>query len=285
MDIFNLRGPEFLDFYLMTMAIAVSVSLIWRWAMMGLFLGPPEPAQLDPFETAYLAGGKAGLANAALASLVHRKIALITTNGHIAVNTADAPDLHPVERQMLGKMSPDSRYSVVKCRGLVDGQRIREKLESKGLAATFAQRRNAAAIPVILMSILLLTGVIKIFIGISRDKPVGFLVLLSIATAGLLIFFCLPRPRTWQGSRALRDIRAANASLHSTATTSLATLSAADVAFALALWGPTILTGSPLRALRDVLMPASTASGGVNGSSGCGGGGCGGGGCGGCGGG
>jgi uncharacterized protein (TIGR04222 family) len=286
MDIFDLKGPEFLQLYLMALGIAVAVSFLWRRAMMGLFLGPAQPSQLDPFDAAYLAGGKAGLGNAVLASLVHREMATFTGDRKIAVKGGDAPDLHPIERQILGGVLPNKRYSLKEFRNLVEDDDIGQKLESKGLVPTPGQHQNALALPVTLMAIVLITGLIKIGIGVSRDKPVGFLIALSVLTGVLLILSCRPGHRTWQGSSTLSAMREANASLQSNASISLTTLAAADVTLALALWGPSMLTGLRLTPLHDMLI----ASGGSVGSScgsggGCGGGGCGGGGCGGCGGG
>jgi hypothetical protein len=141
-------------------------------------------------------------------------------------------------------------------------------------------------VPVTLMSIVLITGFIKIGIGVSRDKPVGFLIFLSVVTGVLLILFCRPGLRTSQGSSTLNAMREANTSLQSNAAISLTTLAAADVALAFALWGPSMLTGLRLTPLHDMLIASGGSVGsGCGSGGGCGGGGCGGGGCGGCGGG
>jgi hypothetical protein len=77
--------------------------------------------------------------------------------------------------------------------------------------------------------------------------------------------------RTRRGQYALRHLRQTNAALRSSAVAAAATLAGADLALAVGLWGPGVLTGSPLDSLRMALRP-STASGsdGSGGSGSCG---------------
>jgi hypothetical protein len=66
--------------------------------------------------------------------------------------------------------------------------------------------------------------------------------------------------RTRRGQYALRHLRQTNAALRSSAVAAAATLAGADLALAVGLWGPGVLTGSPLDSLRMALRP-STAIG------------------------
>lgn len=87
-----------------------------------------------------------------------------------------------------------------------------------------------------------------------------------------------------RGQHALRHLRQTNAALRSSVVAAAATLAGAGLALAVGLWGPGVLTGSPLDSLRMALRPSTaTGSDGSGGSGFCGssgssswGGGCGG---------
>ncbi|MBI3726307.1 TIGR04222 domain-containing membrane protein, partial [bacterium] len=70
-----MHGPEFLGFYAATVGLVSIVSLVVRWA-----LRPPYDApllsgyNLDAYEVAFLSGGAKTAVDAAIASLVHRKL-------------------------------------------------------------------------------------------------------------------------------------------------------------------------------------------------------------------
>lgn len=132
----------------------------------------------------------------------------------------------------------------------------------------------ALALPLAAVAI----GVIKIFIGVHRDKPVGYLIALCIISFFISLIILGRRPlRSRRGDAFLRRLqeRYVGPRRVSANTTAITT---AEFATIVGLFGMTALAGSELSSLRRSLMPP-------NGGSGCGGGGCGGGGCGGCGGG
>jgi len=82
----------------------------------------------------------------------------------------------------------------------------------------------------------------------------------------------------------VRNLRRTNAALRTSAAAAAAGLAGADLALAIGLWGPGVLSGSPLDDVRRLLRPAGSGSGGGDGGSSCGGSSCGGGCGGGCGG-
>jgi hypothetical protein len=178
---------------------------------------------------------------------------------------------------------------------------------------TERQAQAAQHLPAIPVFALLLLGISKILVGMSRGKPVGFLVVLCFITA--IIGWCFlqvpVQQRSRYGDRILAKLRTQHANLRTAkATNSLE--AEPQLALAFALFGAVILKGSPLANLtRDLYAPLSSSyskrssrsgsgstgiwwggsdgggdsGGGDGGGGGCGGGGCGGGGCGGCGGG
>src|SRR5581483_11128312 len=102
MNIFDLRGPEFLEFYLTLLVIAFPAAVLLRWLLRGPGGAPPERAlKMDPFEIAYLAGGKEMAVNAALASLLQREtVKLDLTSGVLSMGTAVAVPLQPLEQRV-----------------------------------------------------------------------------------------------------------------------------------------------------------------------------------------
>ena len=78
----DLRGPEFLLLYLLLLVAAGCAAVILRWA---LRLPADEPVgedvRLGPYEVAYLAGGEQLAADAAIASLVQRRVLAVDPAG------------------------------------------------------------------------------------------------------------------------------------------------------------------------------------------------------------
>jgi hypothetical protein len=146
-----------------------------------------------------------------------------------------------------------------------------------------------------------LFGLVKVFVGVARGRPVGFLIALLVVTAIVAIVFLVKGPfRTRRGDGLLRRLRDDNAALEYAAGRRVAGLSDDDLVLSLGLFGLGVLAVGPLSATYTSLMnaqrraaahqwsSAGTSCGSSCGSScggggGCGGG-CGGGGCGGCGG-
>jgi uncharacterized protein (TIGR04222 family) len=145
----------------------------------------------------------------------------------------------------------------------------------------------ARVLPLVLVLLVPLFGVVKIFVGISRDRPVTILVVLCIFSV-IVAFGGFGRSvyRSRRGDRALGQLKEANAALQFQAGRRIENLAGDDLVLALGLFGMAILAGGPMAGLQTALKPPvnSSGCGGGCGSSGCGGGGCGGGGCGGCGG-
>jgi uncharacterized membrane protein YgcG len=138
-------------------------------------------------------------------------------------------------------------------------------------------------------------GLVKIIVGLQRDRPVGFLALATVVTLALgLIRFSRQRTLSRAGGRCLRRARREQAALKANAGYPRQAHSPLAVALPLsvALFGTAVLASGHLSPLDDAIR-RSRAHGTDSGSGGCGtagdgGGGdsgCGGGGCGGCGGG
>jgi len=292
----DFTGPQFLQFFIPAAFFGFVAASFVRRFMAGPH-GEPRAAdiELDAYETAFLAGGAPRVLQAALVSLHARGAIRIEEHEVVRVARAKEPDapLHDVEVLLWGSLPEDRK--LVKLDALRDAlgaanERLEARLAALGLLsathreATFAATLVAALVPVL--------GVMKIFVGLSRGRQVGILVVLcgicALVAAGLIYTWWRQR-RSGRGQRALRRLK----KLHPRAEFVVAGGSgrpAGNPALATALFGLAVLPVLGMAPLATLLR-SPQGFGGASGDSGCGtscgggdGGGCGGG-CGGCGGG
>ncbi|WP_231936405.1 TIGR04222 domain-containing membrane protein [Fischerella sp. NIES-3754] len=280
----NLSGPDFLWFYFLTVIFTFVIARSLRWFLsISANSSGSESGSLNGYELAYLTGGAYRAVDAAIAKLVQDKYLTVSaTRRTLQLENTLSANSHPLEKSIAEAITEESvsgtNYApieTIRKRAISATNSIRRNLENQGLLVSDRQAKIiqcATAIPVLAV---LLLGISKIFVGLSRGKPVGFLIGMCIVTA-ILAFFLLPKPhRTRFGDRTLNYYRSSYSPTSS------------DIAFGVALFGSAVLVGS-LADLKQALVPPTTSSGDVTsgvGSS-CGGGcgsGCGGG-CGGCGG-
>ena len=307
MDALNLRGPEFLVWYLQVFALAGVAFFILRW----LLRRAPDPAlrpDLDTFEIAWLKDGPRGVARAALTAL-HRRGLIKVDGGWISsrATTGAGVGLSAIEEAVLRaleyrrKLPADIEHDLAAKAGEIEA-----RLARKRLALSPGGKALVRWIPLLGMVACFSVGVAKVGIGVSRGRPVGLLVFLLVASAVLLVLAARWRARrTSAGDRRLEALTYRHAALRTTLNTPDGVgIEPADAGLAVALWGtaalstvalaPLMYTFEPRKALaasRDDTSGSSSSSWG-GGASSCGGGGGGGdggggggGGCGGCGGG
>lgn len=295
MNPLDLHGPEFLGFYVVTLLIAVALAAIMRWLLRPPWDEALETSQeLTPIEVAYLGGREDGALNAAMAGLVHRNLLEVDGVARKVKARKSLPgDANSMEMAVWNAAHTDSGDTVVQIRSSARSKAVnlRDRLLDLGLIVSPEQGlvfRCLSSLPVWGVFVL---GLLKIFVGISRAKPVGFLNVLVIATVAVALFFTFkPQHRTRRGDRLLQQLKEENAALEHTAKRHPDRVEAADMVLAMGLFGTAILASGHLAQLQLAFRPPPSSSGSGCGSSGCGGGGgcgggCGGGGCGGCGGG
>jgi uncharacterized protein (TIGR04222 family) len=186
--------------------------------------------------------------------------------------------------------------------GMSSAAEVEQRLVERGLIEQPDNTRLARWLPFALMLSLTVMGVVKIGIGLWRDKPVIFLVLASVVALVTAFFFLRQIRRTRAGDELLKLLRARHTNLAAASSpkqSACEALSPTMLAMSVGLFGAGVLAGGPLAGLQSLWMSHQQAyrgnggcgggcSGGgcgAGGGGGCGGGGCGGGGCGGCGGG
>ncbi len=152
-------------------------------------------------------------------------------------------------------------------------------LVAKGLLLSPSARQRLDRLPLFTVLGLVAFGSAKMLVGLSRGRPVGYL-LLSLLVLGVVAWLC-QRRGAWVTGRGASLLETTTAELRLPPASAL---SARAVALTVALLGISQLKALGLGEMATLLLPP--VSTGSDGSSGCGGGssGCGGGGCGGCGG-
>lgn len=296
LNVFNYSGREFLIFFVPAVVIGFVLAAWVRHFMAGPHDEPrAADLALDAYEMAYLAGGAQRVWQAALVSLHARKAVSIERHDEIRVARANEPTgkLHDVEVLVWGALPEDK--GLVKLAAVHDAlgaanERIEARLISAGLLSP--SQGEAALAATFVAAIMPVVGVLKIFVGLSRGRPVAFLVVLTFISGVVLAMLAANwrrQRRSGRGQRALKKLQATHPRTEFAATV---TQDGANPNFAMAtaLFGVGILPVIGMASLSPLLQPPRSL-GDFGGSSGCGtscggGGGCGGGsGCGGCGGG
>ncbi len=288
----NMRGPEFLKWYFWLSVICFAIATWVRWKLRKPSDMPVEDSSnLDAYSAAFLNKGKILAVNSAIASLIERKIIKADAKERRLFVRQELPlDAHPLERAVHtfanGELIADARAAA---KPVVTA--MMEQLQRHGLLMDETQIRKVRFTALSIALIPVVMGLIKICVGLSRGKPVMFLIIACILTTVVALVAFIRKPhRSRRGDFVLKKLREKNRNLEHLKldTTSL---DPAYIAMGMGLFGMGALAGTPLSDLRKTLQPppsvGSSSSGcgsscGSSCGSGCGGGG--GGGCGGCGG-
>lgn len=295
MGVLDLTGPEFLALYAALLAVAAPVVVLLRRVLR-------RPSgnidirflSLRPVEVAYLAGGERQAVGALVASLAQQKLVTVRKGTEPVVVVAGPlpPGADSVERELLQLLGTGEttleRTSGAATRVL---EPLRRKLTQLGLLIPDSAIWMPRVVPALVLVAVLLLGLANVLVGISRDRPVGYLVALSLLVAGATVWILVAGPRrSLLGDSVLKRLRAANAGLQQTASVKPDRLSSDDLALAVGLFGANAIATGPMGDLGQAMKHRRESTGLSHScsscSSGCGGGSCGGGcggGCGGCG--
>jgi uncharacterized protein (TIGR04222 family) len=297
-NLLDLRGPQFLGVYALLFATALAVAFLLRRVMSGPPQVPPEAHRLGPYEIAAIAGGERLAINTAIASLCQQNVLMPQPGSRSVELTGATPRLSdPLERMIYGFVNSVGKRTVHEVHRKVPvGLAVRRPTEL-GLLLPPQARLAAALTSAAPMFALLVLGINKVLIGVTRNRPVLFLILFCILTLYVAIILVIKAPRRSRAGEALlAELKSRNVALQSTARVAPLSLATGELALAMALFGPAVLASTEMNALRKSIVSdrqAATSScgggcgtgsscGGSGGGGGCGGGGCGGG-CGGCG--
>ena len=280
MSPFDLRGPEFLVFYLILGTLVLTLLFISRRR-----IDPVSAVKIDmsdPYLIAFLRGGKDELIRVATISLVHRKLLQVagTLVSVTSPGVADGVRI-PIERQLLlyfaNTSDGASAFSSAGCSFAAES--YGESLEKLGLLPDDSLRNRRLQILSVALAVLLGIAFIKIIIALSLGHTnIGFLIVLSAIFAFAAFKITCPR-LTASGMAILDDLRFLFGPLSNRPSTCLGDN---DIALLAAVFGITAVPQDIFPYART-LYPKAAAYPGSSCGAGCGssGGGCGGGGCGG----
>lgn len=283
---FDWRGPDFLKFYVVQFILCFSLALWFRRTLrLPAANAQFDESQLTAYDLAYLNGGKILAVNSAIANLIREKVLRIDAADKrlLAGNTppSKTSELERVIHRAASR-SGGEKISEVRMAAKTTVGEIADKLKALGLVVADGQATKATTFPMLLAVASIGMGIIKILIGLQRDKPVGYLIALCFIS-GVISLVALARTplRSRFGDEFLARLKTQHAKLKTSLGRS--SMEPAMFAMGLALFGMSALDGTPYDGLRRELQPPASGGGDGGCGSSCGGG-CGGG-CGGCGGG
>lgn len=295
-DVLNLAGPDFLKLYGVLAALAVLAGVVLRTLLRTPFdlASGADDLHRDPYLIAYLSGGPVRAVDTAISTLFIAGALQPSSTGRKFHASGSSPQLNaPIERVMLDAAGPAPGLLRSELHRSVSNEldALAQTLREQGLIPAFGGLviRLITAMPLFLLCVL---GVVKVFTGLERQRPVAILIVLVVLTLiGAVIAALIPAYRTVRGQRVYRSLRASHAALRQAAVRGTEPIGPSQAPFAVAMFGVAALATTPYAALTTLIAPprpigdgSSSCSTSSCSSSSCGGGGGGGGGggCGGC---
>ncbi|MES2925108.1 MAG: TIGR04222 domain-containing membrane protein [Verrucomicrobiota bacterium] len=215
--VFDWNGPEFLSFYLVSLIAAIWWSLRRSRKALEKFNARGDAATpTDPYELAYLSGGVARAVQLAVVRLLHKELIRWKPGflGAHLIRNGDSPvsGLPAIESALLARVRAEGASGIpVKeaCQGLDSTLKpVEVRLAAKGLRPTAEERSRASKSAILPMHLLGSIGLVKLVIGVSREKPVWFLVGFLVVTAiAAWVIASRTRRLTPAGERVLANQR------------------------------------------------------------------------------
>jgi uncharacterized protein (TIGR04222 family) len=226
-NVFDWTGTPFLVLYLILMGAALTLLLTTRW-LRGTATAPAGSdgttriESEDPYVVAGLVDGARGILQTGLAALATRGL----IESHTATpswigrkKNAQPGNLNGIEAAIWEAIPADREIEIRTLRKELKPHlaSIRKGVQARGWEPSTATLNTARWLRVLLVLALVGFGIAKIAIGMSRDRPVGFLVALTLATlfVGLIIALAIPR-RTRAGQSMVSRFRTHEAQIRQT---------------------------------------------------------------------
>lgn len=286
MNPFELRGPEFLLFYL---ALSVTLLILLVLVRQSRESGALPSLHLDdPYLLACLSGGPKEVLRVSTISLVDRGLLQVSRGKVGPAATASKSEIGQteVERQVASHFSTEQSFKSVFSKynpAMESARKYEEILLIYRLVPDEHDRRARRLWTSLVATVLLVTGITKIVIAISRGRMnIEFLIFLAVAAVAITIKIGSPY-RTRLGDKYLASVRALFTDLKGRAASLHPGGATKELLWLVALFGMSSVPATAFPFIKEFPAPQASSGSGC-GSSGCGsgGGGCGGG-CGGCG--
>jgi uncharacterized protein (TIGR04222 family) len=299
---FDLRGPEFLVFYLVLSA--GTLVLVWmfrRWKESGeedTAASAARKVAQDPYQVAYLRGGRDEVVRIAVVSLLERgRLEADGENLHTTDPEAAAKARRALDKAILTKFADQGKAQSLYSDDVALGEAevIAEPLKVGKLLPDEDVTAARVGLAIAATAFLWLVAGVKIAVALARGRTnILFLVLLAVIVP-FAVYAVVRRFRTALGDEVYSRLQAAFSRLGDRGPSLRVDQTTSELTYLAALFGVTALPAAMLGIVEPLqLHPprpvasgwsgsgSSCSSGSSCGGSSCGGGGCGGG-CGGCG--
>jgi uncharacterized protein (TIGR04222 family) len=280
------QGPAFLVLFLVLMVASIIYAAVKR-RMHGDSGRSGSSHGLDASGIALLAGGEQRVIDRVVGELMARKAASFDADlGRLRVEQVPR-DLDPAAHEIATALERDGSLATITARVAPSLAQLRTTLVQRGLLLDAEAAAAAARASALAPALVLGFGVLKIAVGVARERPVAILVVLCVIMAVVTLGFFFARPsHSRPGRRVLAELKQRHARAMRAPRDS-------EWPIALALAGTAVMSGTVYAAFHDYRQPPSSTSnssssdsssssssssdsGGDSGGSGCGG--CGGGG-------
>jgi uncharacterized protein (TIGR04222 family) len=175
MNIFDLRGPEFLAVYTGLLGLGTVVALFIRRQLRGPASEVDVPSLgLDPLDVAVLAEGDQHAVRAALAGLAQRELITVDSDTRKMRARGRPTGVARAEERLhvlMGEIGKTFEQIVSDAGHVVEPSQ--QRLRALGLLVADEERWKLRLVPVIVLGLVLAIGLYKINIGIDRGRPVG----------------------------------------------------------------------------------------------------------------
>ncbi|HWV04374.1 TIGR04222 domain-containing membrane protein [Ralstonia sp.] len=275
-DVLNYAGPRFLAFYLGVCLMAcLLIRGLHRFAYPRRPWGAADgnvPRQLAPAEAALITGDATRMAQVATLTLLDASAIRVASsakrkrdrNTYVVANETPTPERHVDAWTWLARQ-PQRRspWPAFRDRFLDEAIDMTDRLRHEGwMWATGAMRGTTVAAWAIGLSVLWL-GVIKVFVGLSRERPVMWL-LVEMALFGI-VYWCVTarligvgRAGPTAGASAALDVHRQRSQLAPRAG-----LSTSDLLWLAAFGGTSVLANTAWAGYRPMMgTPAGASSSG-----------------------
>jgi uncharacterized protein (TIGR04222 family) len=281
---FDLRGPEFLILYLAVCTMVTVAVFLLRHSAEAV--DAPKINLSDPYQIAFLRGGKNETLRVATMSLVDRGLLAAPKKSLEATEGALGKTASPLEQKIVRYFTPSGNASSLFKLSDVNPEmwRYEEELTRLGLLPDQDQKGARSLRVGVALLVVLGLAIVKIVVAVNTGhRNIGFLIVLAVVFAVVVVRISRPR-LTRAGERMIADLRTLFGSLKDRSSQLQNGASPAEFALMAAVFGMSVVPQAKM------LFPQAASASGSNCGSTCGssgggdGGGDGGGGCGGCGG-
>lgn len=196
LNVFNMSGPDFLGFYAFFAGLLFSLALLQRAIAVFSASAINGLSFEDPYLLAMLAGGPRRVAETAVAKFI--KEGFIEARRGMVRRLNECPPqsrLTSFERTILNDIpSPTSIAHLHQLCPSDEISRLRQNLVAERLLVSPAEAARVRAIDLLFLFGTLTVGLTKLVIGLEREKPVGFLIMMlgGVMLAAVVLFAWRP---------------------------------------------------------------------------------------------